>query len=85
MQAITTKFFGPSNVKGARIKATCEAGSITIGYRHELTGEGPHAAAAMALVRKLGWQGDTAWVCASTKDGYAFVPKTFESYSSYFS
>lgn len=56
MQAIITKFVNPTDHKGARIKATCDAGSITIPYPHEL-GEGSkaHALAAMALVRKLGW------------------------------
>jgi len=56
MQSIVTKFIGPSDIKGARIKATCDAGSVTIPYPHEL-GEGAaaHAQAAMALVRKLGW------------------------------
>lgn len=29
-QAITTKFIAPTNFKGARIKAMCERGSITI-------------------------------------------------------
>lgn len=30
--AIITKFLGPTNTKGARIKATSEYGSITVGY-----------------------------------------------------
>jgi hypothetical protein len=56
MQAIITKFVSPTNTAGPRIKATCEAGSVTVPYPHEL-GEGAkaHALAAMALVRKLGW------------------------------
>lgn len=31
-QAIITKFLGPTNTKGARIKATSAYGSITVGY-----------------------------------------------------
>jgi len=78
MQAITTKYIGPSNTKGSRIKATCDAGSITIPYPHELSGEEAHAQAAMALCRKLQWtaaEGYKAdWVCGrSSISGYTFV------------
>lgn len=55
MQAILTKYFGPTNSRGSRIKAQCAAGSITIGYPHELSGMACHAKAAKALVEKLGW------------------------------
>jgi hypothetical protein len=66
MQAITTKYLGPTDKKGARIKATCDAGSITVSYPHELSGQDVHAFAAMALVRKLGWNIDrNTWECAS--------------------
>ena len=55
MQAIICKYFGPTNVKGSRIKAQCEAGSITIDYPHELSGQAVYRKAAEALVVKLGW------------------------------
>lgn len=55
MQAIVTKYFGPTNSRGSRIKAQCDAGSITIAYPSELSGMDCHAAAAKALVDKLGW------------------------------
>ena len=55
MNAIQTRYFGPTNTRGARIKATCETGSITIDYPHELSGMACHAKAAKALVVKLGW------------------------------
>ena len=55
MQAIICKYFGPTNVKGSRIKAQCEAGSITIDYPHELSGQAVYRKAAEALVSKLGW------------------------------
>lgn len=35
---IKTKFIGPTNYRGARIKATCQAGSITIPYSYDLSG-----------------------------------------------
>lgn len=58
MQAIQTRYLGPTNARGARIKATAAAGSITIDYPHELSGQDCHAKAAQALVERLGWTGD---------------------------
>ena len=55
MQAIITKFLGPTNRHGARIKATCQAGSITIPWDYGLGGDSNHDAAAKALRAKLGW------------------------------
>lgn len=59
MQAIVTKFLGPTNVRGSRVKATCEAGSVTLSWDHALNSEGNHDAAAKALAHKLGW--DKGW------------------------
>ena len=55
MQAIITKYLGPTNVKNSRIKATCAAGSVTIDYPHELSGMECHAKAAYALLAKMQW------------------------------
>lgn len=55
MQAIVTKYHGPSNTRGSRITAKCDAGSITIPYPHELSGSACHRKAAEALIAKLGW------------------------------
>lgn len=55
MQAIQTRYLCPTNTRGSRIKASCAAGSITIGYPHELSGQAVHRKAAEALVAKLGW------------------------------
>lgn len=55
MQAIITKYLSATNTRSSRIKATCQAGSVTISYPHDLTGMYCHAAAAKALVEKLGW------------------------------
>jgi hypothetical protein len=53
MQAIVTKYMGPTNTRGGRIKATADAGSITIGYKSELNSEDNHRAAAVALCDKI--------------------------------
>ena len=63
MQAIHTKYIGPTSSRGARIKAyTASRGSFkgfetTISYSHELTGEVCHFEAVKALVEKykLNW------------------------------
>jgi hypothetical protein len=79
MQAITTKYLGPTNTQGARIKATCDAGSITVPYPHELSGQDVYVyaeAAAMVLVRKLGWEcPEEAWIGGALPNqaGYVFV------------
>lgn len=62
MQAIETKFLGPTDTKGDRIKATCAAGSMTIGFYSDRLGnddnETKHANAARLLAEKLGWTGN---------------------------
>jgi hypothetical protein len=55
MQAIQTRYLGPTMSRGARIKATCAAGSITISYPHELSGQEVHRKAAEALASKFKW------------------------------
>lgn len=54
-QAITTKFLGPTNFRGSRIKASAQAGSVTISYDHSTGSEENHLAAARALCDKFGW------------------------------
>ncbi len=55
MQAIRTKFIGPTNYRPDRIKAECMAGKITVSWDWALNQEQNHAAAAWALINKLDW------------------------------
>jgi hypothetical protein len=71
-QAITTKYLAPTNFKGSRIKAECEAGNIVIAYNNSLSEEWAHREAFVALVKKLGWDKST-WHIGSLKNGYVFV------------
>jgi hypothetical protein len=64
MQAITTKFLGPTNVRGSRIKATAQAGSLTLHWNHALNPDGNHTAAAKALAAKYRWHG--TWIGGTT-------------------
>jgi hypothetical protein len=61
MQAIQTRYL--TNVRGSRVKAFAEAGSVTLSWDHRLNPEGNHQAAAEALANKLGWHGK--WFGAS--------------------
>jgi hypothetical protein len=71
MQAIETKWHGPTDSNGSRITARCDAKRITVPYDHALDVAANHAAAARVLATRLGWSG--RWVGGSTRDGYAFV------------
>lgn len=53
MQAIKTKYLGPTNSRGSRIKAECMAGSITIPYPYGENEEEAHRTACDALCEKL--------------------------------
>ena len=55
LQAIITKYIGPTNTRAARIKATCAGGSLTVSYDHALDLDAQHHAAAIGLCNKLGW------------------------------
>lgn len=58
MQAIKTKYLPATNTKPSRIKAECEAGSITISYDHSLNIDELHQKAAKELLNKLNWNPD---------------------------
>jgi hypothetical protein len=51
--AIVTKFFGPTNTRGARVKATLPSGgSVTIAWDHALDLYDNHRQAAIACAQK---------------------------------
>ncbi len=72
-QAIVTKYIGPSNTKGSRIKARAAAGSLTVHLDSALNIENNHAKAAEALANKYKWRGN--WFMGGMPDdtGYCFV------------
>jgi hypothetical protein len=61
MQSIVTKYLPPGNVRGSRIKATCERGSITVRYPHELSGKDVHIYAKNELVKRFAAQDFTTY------------------------
>jgi hypothetical protein len=53
MQAIKTTYIGPSNVRGSRIKAQCDAMTIIISWDDALDVEANHIAAARELCTRM--------------------------------
>lgn len=58
MQAIRTRYHGPTNSRGSRISAQCEAGRVYVAYESALSVEENHASACKALRAKLGWNSE---------------------------
>lgn len=86
--AIHTKYIGPTNTRGARIKATCTIDTNTkwiasVGFeygadsetRHALAAKALHALVAKALLTKFapGLQEEKLWCCGNTLDNLGYV------------
>ena len=79
--AIETKFLGPTNCRGARIKAQAmdlwsdgKRESVTVGYDYALNSEDNHTADAMHLLPKIcNTPSDYLLVVGATERGYVFV------------
>ena len=74
--AIFTKYLGPTNTRGGRIKAWAKSGgklSVTINYPHELSQSDAHAAAARALCERMNWRPVALHRGYAHGDGYVFV------------
>jgi hypothetical protein len=75
MDAIETRYLGPTNTRGGRIKATTlgnHAASVTIPLDHALNSWDNHRAAAEALIAKLEWF-DISFYGGSTAHGSVWV------------
>ena len=77
MQAIVTRYVGPTNHRGARVIARCDAKRRTFDWNYRLGIEENHRAAALALVRELGWTaehyGELVTGSLPANGGYAHV------------
>ena len=74
IQAIETKYAGPTNTRGSRIVVTAAAGRKSFGYDHALDATENHRVAARKYAEALGWlsEGRTL-VTGGTKHGYTHV------------
>ena len=68
MQAIATKYIGPTNYRGSRIKAYSEAfpRGLTLSWDHALGVEENHDTAARAFIKAKNWEG--VWVRGGSAD-----------------
>lgn len=66
MQAIVTRYLGPTDTKGARVKAACEAGSLTVSWSYAIGTEENHDRAAHALAERLGWLDERTVIIGGT-------------------
>lgn len=82
MKAITTRYLGPTDTKGSRIKADDGAGNTyTMPYPYEFgPGIDAFAPAAIALCLKMGWKYGEL-IGGGTKDGYVFVFSESDRYA----
>lgn len=71
---IVTKFIGPTNHRGARIKASCQCGSVIIPYPYSEDRADSHWLAAKALIEKFGLNWGNKFTVGSDNDGYYFIP-----------
>jgi len=72
-QHIATKYLGPTNTRGSRIKAWTSSGlSVVINYDYALNSEDNHVLAAEKIATKVGWT-KTEWVATTTETGYVFT------------
>lgn len=53
MQIVTTKYLGPTNHRGSRIKATCWRASVTVTYDYSLSSDNNHRHAVCVLLNKI--------------------------------
>lgn len=66
-QAILTRYHGPTNCRGPRVIARCDAGSITLEWNDALNIDENHSRAAAKLADKFGWHGE--WIHGTIFDG----------------
>jgi hypothetical protein len=57
-QAIVTKYFGPTNHRGSRVRATAHSGSLMMIWDDSLSSDANHDRAARQLADKFNWRGD---------------------------
>ena len=76
MEAITTKYHGPTDTKGSRVSARAQAGRVSITWDDALNSDENHRAAAQALADKFKWTGQLVTGFDHNQDGvHVFLPR----------
>jgi hypothetical protein len=70
-QAIMTKYLGPTNYRGSRVKASAQDGSIIVNWDYASSTEANHKKALQALLNRLGWNQRKGgkWIMGSLPNG----------------
>lgn len=58
MKAIITKYISPTNTRGSRISAACDAKRKVYNWDYSIGVEENHRQAAHLLITELGWYGE---------------------------
>lgn len=71
---IQTRYYGPTDRRGSRVKATTRSGrkgepSLIMHYDHALDASGNHSKAAAALALAMGWLDKDEFTLCGTTDG----------------
>lgn len=72
-QAICTRYYGPTNHRGSRIKAWCAAKTVWVSWDYALGTAENHALAAQRLLDLLRWDGSYVGSGLPDASGYTFV------------
>ena len=76
-QAIKTSYVSPTNYRGARIIAKCDAKKITVPFDYGSSPDENHTRAANKLAQELGWTQENAgywqWIGGCFGEDYYFV------------
>ena len=84
-KAITVKYLGPTNSRGARVKASAGGtqGNVTLPFRHEWSVEQNVAAAVDELLLRYEW--DNSYALGVLPDGGTYVAVLSDKPSTYLS
>lgn len=78
-QAILVKSLGPTNTKGARLKAEAWFGICTVPYDYALGPTANHERAAYALCEKYGHRASLLWAMLPRDMGLVFIMSPLEN------
>lgn len=74
MQALSTRYLGPTDHRGARVKVSAERGSVVVPWDDALDTAANHCRAALRALERWEWSG--RWVGGSSTSnprGFIFV------------
>jgi len=74
MLAITSKYHGPTNTRGSRVRATANGHMVTVPWAAEWDAEQNHREACKRLCDKLGWNADRFFGGVLDDGRWAWVP-----------